>query len=711
MPGTERNPAPTTTPTLPTTVFQRDWYWLNSQVGRVRHGLDVEQGEGEADFWEAVDRGDVDSLRSVLSVEDPSAFHSVLPLLSQWRRERQQQQVVGTWRYHVKWERAFFRQGHPVLQGRWLVFTQPGGVGTDLIAALSDRNIDVRLVDPSLDRREVVDELSAAENVSGILSVSNDVGATLRLVQALVEVGNLSPVWCLTTGAVSAGGTSAIDPYAAQVWGFGRVVALEHPSMWGGLVDMPTSVDDRVLDNLVAVLAGAEDQVAIRTDGVYARRLTHAPAARAGHGWKPRGTVLITGGTGGLGGHVARWLAQVDEVERIVLASRSGLGATGAREIVSELAALGVDVVVESCDVTDRDAMESLIEACPPDAVVHAAGIPGSFQSVAELDPLGFEAELSAKVMGAAHLHELLTGRTLDAFVLFSSIAGIWGSAGQAAYATANSFLDALAEYRHAQNLPALAVAWGPWEGAGMLSDSERKERILRSGLRAMAPDTAVAALAETTRQAEPSAVVADTDWNQFIPLFVARRRSTLFATLPEANEALALQDPQELSSPLNDFRTRLAGLETAARMALLTDLVREEVAQVLGISDTAAVPAARAFKEAGFDSLTSVELRNRLATRTGVSLPVTLVFDHPTPNQVATYLHEQLIGAAVGDDRSPAPAVVAGDQDDPVVIVGMGVRLPGGVGSPQELWELVAEGRDAVSLFPDNRGWDVEGL
>ncbi|MDX2710144.1 SDR family NAD(P)-dependent oxidoreductase, partial [Streptomyces sp. PA03-6a] len=586
MPGTERNPAPTTTPTLPTTVFQRDWYWLNSQVGRVRHGLDVEQGEGEADFWEAVDRGDVDSLRSVLSVEDPSAFHSVLPLLSQWRRERQQQQVVGTWRYHVKWERAFFRQGHPALQGRWLVFAQPGGVGTDLIAALSDRNIDVRLVDPSLDRREVVDELSAAENVSGILSVSNDVGATLRLVQALVEVGNLSPVWCLTTGAVSAGGTSAIDPYAAQVWGFGRVVALEHPSMWGGLVDMPTSVDDRVLDNLVAVLAGAEDQVAIRTDGVYARRLTHAPAARAGHGWKPRGTVLITGGTGGLGGHVARWLAQVDEVERIVLASRSGLGATGAREIVSELAALGVDVVVESCDVTDRDAMESLIEACPPDAVVHAAGIPGSFQSVAELDPLEFEAELSAKVMGAAHLHELLTGRTLDAFVLFSSIAGIWGSAGQAAYATANSFLDALAEYRHAQNLPALAVAWGPWEGAGMLSDSERKERILRSGLRAMAPDTAVAALAETTRQAEPSAVVADTDWNQFIPLFVARRRSTLFATLPEANEALALQDPQELSSPLNDFRTRLAGLETAARMALLTDLVREEVAQVLGISD-----------------------------------------------------------------------------------------------------------------------------
>ncbi|MYU18282.1 SDR family NAD(P)-dependent oxidoreductase, partial [Streptomyces sp. SID8361] len=232
--------------------------------------------------------------------------------------------------------------------------------------------------------------------------------------------------------------------YASAVWGLGRVIGLEYPDRWGGLIDLPMEADAPVGALLAGVLAGhtGEDQVAIRTAGAWGARLTRAtPGADTFAAWRGRGAALITGGTGALGGHVARWLSGTG-VEHIVLTSRRGMATPGATDLVTELEELGVQVTVAACDVADRDAVATLLATIPDlRVVVHAAGVP-SWGALDSLAPDEFEESVRSKVAGAANLDALLADAELDAFVLFSSVAGVWGSGSQSAYAAANAFLD-----------------------------------------------------------------------------------------------------------------------------------------------------------------------------------------------------------------------------------------------------------------------------
>ncbi|MGC9382696.1 type I polyketide synthase, partial [Streptomyces sp. MH13] len=725
---------------LPTYAFQREHYWLESGTPDAAD-VAAPADSVEARFWESVERNDVAALTAELGVDADQPLTALLPALSSWRRQSREQSTVDGWRYRVTWkpvpEPAVAR-----LTGTWLLavphtLTGPDGQWAAAVErTLTDRGADVRRVavvqgddDMRADLTVCMREALADEPaVSGVVSLSTPSGTaagsvvtTLGVVQALGDAEVTAPLWCVTRGAVAAGRSERLEnPAQAAVWGLGRVTALEHGERWGGLVDLPGTddVDDRALARLAGVLAGdaAEDQVAVRPGGLFARRLVRArPADTAvAREWRPRGTVLVTGGTGALGGHVARWLAG-NGAEHLVLVSRRGIEAPGAAELRDELTALGAEVTVAACDVADRDALAALLGTVPANrpltAVVHTAAVLDD-GVIEALTPEQVEAVLRVKVDATLHLHELTCDLDLSAFVLFSSFAATFGAPGQGNYAPGNAFLDAFAEHRRAAGLPATAIAWGPW-GDGGMAEGAVGDRMRRHGVIEMDPERAVAALQHALDRDETTLTVADMEWKRFVLAFTSGRSRPLLHDLPEARAAAESirADATEGAGDAGEFARRIAGQPAAEQERQLLDLVRTAVAAVLGYAGPEAVEAGRAFKELGFDSLTSVELRNRLVAASGLKLPPTLVFDYPTATVLARYLREEMFGRD-GEAKFavPTPSAAALDSE-PVAIVAMACRFPGGVRTPEELWQLLVSDGDALSQFPADRGWDVEAL
>ncbi|MET9701333.1 type I polyketide synthase, partial [Streptomyces sp. NPDC006529] len=414
---------------------------------------------------------------------------------------------------------------------------------------------------------------------------------------------------------------------------------------------------------------------------------------------------LVTGGTGALGGRVARWLAGAG-VERLVLTSRRGPDAPGVAELVADL---GVDVSVVACDVSDREALRELLasEGGALTAVVHTAGVLDDGVLDA-LTPERFKSVLRAKATSALNLHELTVelGIELDAFVLFSSVTGTWGTAGQANYAAANAYLDALAEQRRAAGLAATSIAWGPWAEGGMAADGVLEARMRRGGVPPMNAESAVSAMERALAANDTAVCVVDVDWDRFAPGFTSVRPGKLLAELPEARAVFTAPKVEESGHALAQ---QLAGLSAVEKDRLLLDLVRREVAAVLGHTGVENIGVGRAFKELGFDSLTAVELRNRLGAATHLRLAATLIYDYPTSADLAKYLRGELLGIEAAVATS-TPALAASD-DDPIAVVAMSCRFPGGVRTPEDLWRLLATGSDAIGEFPADRGWDAEEL
>ncbi|SEB92775.1 Acyl transferase domain-containing protein [Streptomyces melanosporofaciens] len=642
---------------------------------------------------------------------------------------------VDGWRYQVAWKPLSLGSAGR-LSGVWLVAAPAEDTAADawtdgVVRTLTERGAEVRRLDLAAeDRAGIAERLRTAADggaVAGVLSLlaTGDTDAllpTAALVQAMGDAAIDAPLWCATRGAVSTGRQGElVDPARAQVWGLGRVAALELPDRWGGLVDLPETMTDRVLSRLAVVLAGAgdEDQIAVRASGVFGRRLARATARQmaGSEGWSARGTVLVTGGTGALGGQVARWL--IDKgAEHVVLTSRRGLDAPGAAELRDELAATGARITVAACDVADREALAGLLADLPAElpltAVVHAAGVldDGILES---LTPERFASVLRAKADAALALDELTRELDLSAFVLFSSTSGTVGAAGQANYAAANAFLDALAQRRRAEGLPATSIAWGPWAAGGMAADEALEQRMRRAGMPPMDADLAIDALQRALDLGDAAVTVADVDWDRFAPGFTAGRPSPLLADLPEVRQAAARgaatatgeTAPVETASAL---ARRLLGLPEAERHRALLDLVRTHVAEVLGHADVSDISAERAFREIGFDSLTAVELRNGLNAATDLRLPATLIYDYPTPLALADHLFAELLGGQVAVTGGASPVAGVAD-DDPIAIVAMSCRFPGGVRSPEELWQLLVSGTDAIVDMPADRGWDLRTL
>ncbi|MFJ6200097.1 type I polyketide synthase [Micromonospora sp. NPDC092111] len=635
---------------LPTYAFQHQRYWIEP-------GTTAGTGDDDTDsgFWDAVERGDTGLLADGLGV-DTGVVDEVLPGLAAWRSRQRDVSTVDGWRYRVVWRSTELPAG-PELTGTWWLVAPAALAGDPRVRAVADRlaarGADVHTVTGT--------DLTGRETPTGVVSLlalddtPDDTGAglsvgvtdTVALVQALTATDFAGRLWCLTAGGVAVDRFEEL-PHAAQgaLWGLGTVLSLEYPHTWGGLVDLPADWTDGHLDRLVDVLAdGAEDQVAVRTAGVLARRLVRWPAVGTPERrWQPTGTVLVTGGTGGIGGHLTEWLL-THGARRVVLASRRGMAAPGAADLVARHP--GVDVV--ACDVADRDAVAALLAEIGDEltAVFHAAGVLHQERSLPETTPEEFAAVCRAKVLGAVHLDALLADRPLAAFVLFSSGAAVWGSAGQAGYATANAYLDALAQQRRGHGRTATSVAWGSWAGGGM-ADGEATAHLRRQGTPPMDPRLAVQALRQALDHDESHLVVADIDWARFAPVYTLARPRPLLAALPDANPETEPVTPAG-AAPTADLAGRLAAMASPDRLDTVLALVRDQVAAVLGYASGGDVDPERAFKEAGFDSLTAVELRNRLATETALRLPATLVFDHPTPTELAQQLLTELVPEDAG--------------------------------------------------------------
>ena len=737
---------------------------------------------GLSEMW--VRGGGVDWQRVYESPARPPARRVELPAYA-FQRERywlQPERVVAAgaeqWRYRVQWTPVGER-GVGVLAGTWPVIVPtmgsdhaPSAEVAEIAAALAARGARPVVVEVASDSgrqalaeclRGVLAEqsagvaatedhglLAAGEGgvaVGGVLSLqalgepsraaAGDRGCgaadLLVLAQALTDAGVDAPLWWATRGAVAvAPGEQLLAPEQAMAWGLGRVVGLEQPGRWGGLVDLPAELDARTLGRLCDALAGlgGEDELAVRGGATFARRLVRAPSegraqegraqegraqeGRAQEAYTPRGTVLVTGGTGALGAHVARWLAGAG-AEDILLTSRRGLDAPGAAELLEELEQLGARVRVAACDVADRAQLQGVLEAVPGErplsAIFHVAGVSHD-DPIERLSVERLEQVLAGKARGAWHLHELTDGLELDAFVLFSSIAGVLGSGGQGAYAAGNAFLDALAELRRGRGLVARSIAWGAWAGAGMADGTG--DALSRRGIRAMPASAALGALRDALAGDERWTVVADLDWERYALTYTSARARPLIGEVPEVREALrealVAPEPDRAGEPL---ARQLAGVPEGERERVVLELVRSRAAAVLGHASARAIPPERAFKELGLDSLAGVELARELRAATGLQLPATLVFDHPTAMALAGHVLAQATGQrATIQVVGPAVAGI----EEPVAIVGIGCRYPGPAGtgsvrSAEELWELLASGGDAIGGFPVDRGWDLEGL
>ncbi|HEV3289792.1 MAG TPA: SDR family NAD(P)-dependent oxidoreductase, partial [Streptosporangiaceae bacterium] len=423
------------------------------------------------------------------------------------------------------------------------------------------------------------------------------------------------------------------------------------------------------------------------------------------------GPVLVTGGTGTLGGLVARHLAAGHGVRELVLASRRGPVAPGAARLVAGLAAAGAGVRVAACDVADRAAAAGLVQwagrAHPLAGVVHLAGELAD-ATIGVLDDRRLERALAPKVAGAWNLHEATASTDLAAFVVFSSAAGVLGSPGQGNYAAANAFLDALAALRHRYGLPALSLAWGLWEQAsemtGHLGQADLA-RMRRAGFAPLSSARAMELLDAGLGGASPAVLAVRIDTGTLTAQARRGELPALLRGLVRGPVRTASEGPEP-----GGLAARLAGLDAAARHDLVLQLIQAQAAAVIGHATPQAIDPGTPFRDLGYDSLTAVELRNRLGEVTGLRLPATLVFDYPTPSVLAAYVHDRM-APEMRTAEATVPAVAAGPGVESVAVVGVGCRFPGGAGSAEELWELIATGRDAVGGFPADRGWDVEGI
>ncbi|MFF3155621.1 SDR family NAD(P)-dependent oxidoreductase [Streptomyces sp. NPDC057910] len=520
-----------------------------------------------------------------------------------------------------------------------------------------------------------------------------------------------TPLLVLTRGAVNVSAAEPVDLAQAPVWGLVRSAQAEHP---GRIVladlDATARDDDPALP--ASLIATGEPELAVREGQLLAPRLVApaAPDAVAAAPWTGDGSVLVTGGTGGLGALVARHLVVEHGVRHLVLVSRRGSAAPGAAELAGELAALGAEVSVVAADVSDRAQVAGVLAGIaaghPLTAVVHTAGIVDD-ALVASLTGERLDTVLRPKADAAWHLHELTRDLDLKAFVLFSSAAGHLDGAGQGNYAAANVFLDALAHHRATLGLPATSLAWGLWtgdQGMGARLDAAALRRINRLGLVPLGPEESLALLDTALTSGHAAHVPVRVDRQALAarpggpPPLLSRLVHTPARPLAASAPGAAGTDP---------LTRALAGRPATERAEALLDLVRHQVAGVLGHDSIADVAATRAFSELGFDSLAAVELRNQLKTATGLRLPATLIFDYPNPKALAEHLAARLTGDGATADRGPARPAAPVRDDEPIAIISMSCRFPGGVSTPEELWQLVSQGRDAVTPWPTDRGWD----
>ena len=590
------------------------------------------------------------------------------------------QAASGTRVLEINWDEVAAPTGE--LGGEWVVIPDRAGLGNLVSAGLRAHGGSI-VSEPGLDCRGVIymRGLDGGEPEA----VISDAMQTVQGLLARPE----TPIYVVTRGACQVNDTDTVDPTQAALWGLGRGFAQERPDRWGGLVDLGGGNEIAAILAELAVPEG--EQAAWRGGARHVARLEETELSISHIQIDPGGTYLVTGGLGGLGMRVAEWLF-AQGARKLALTSRRG----GRPESVERLQSAGAEVQVFAADVGDPIAMQAVfVQLEDLKGVVHAAGVVERI-GLDELSDDSLQGQLQAKVAGSRVLDALTRDMDLDFFVLFSSVSALWGGRGLTAYATANAFEDGIAHARTAAGRPALSLGWGVWADGGMATADEQKD-LARLGLYALKPDSALGRMGALLGHNGHYAV-ADVDWERLRPVLEVRKPAPLFSKLGVPDNGVSVGDAE--------LTTLLAATPSAERRAVLIDAIRGEVRRVAELDSDHFVPLDKGFFDIGLDSIMVVEMKGHLEGRLGRSLPATLLIDRPDIARLVDWLLEDL---DLGDARAQAAAsAVAIATDEPVAVVGMACRYPGGASTPGLLWQLLTSGRDAVDQVPADR-WDID--
>ncbi|MBM7846591.1 type I polyketide synthase [Herpetosiphon giganteus] len=637
--------------------------------------------------------------------------------------QRQRPNLNG-WLHTIVWQAADVAVNAAPLNQHWLLLVADQATAEKFAAALSPSAIRLsvvssqqvkqttiqQLVDPNQPFDKVIDARRIERHelpLTGDSLEANAVIEVLALIQQLIQFPNQPKLWLLTQSANQVVATDQLNPFQAALWGLGRSFALEHPHYWGGLLDLdraasPTSIVATLLAN------DGEDQVAIRGTQRFVCRMQAAQTS-VGQTFNLDGAAryAITGGLGFIGLQLAEWLVE-HGARDITLISRRAFPAAASwdstehplaiQQTIHSLKTLvsrGVQIQTVALDLADQTAIEQWLASNtkPLRGIIHAAGImqPKELQTLTADD---LWSVMHGKVFGAWNLLQRATN--LDFWISCSSVAGIWGLAGNAAYAAANAALDALTLAYRTPQLNAISIAWGPWDG-GMINHSSKD--MSQIGLHLIKPNLAKAALTHIFNSDQAHSLVANADWQTLVGAYAARARRPIFdsLSLPLGELGTSKNEPS-----VNPRYSQLANLPSAEQTQQLEQLIQQWVAEILGF--TSLPSRITGFFDLGMDSLMAVELRRRIEGEFAIALPSTLAFDYPTVISLAKYLQETLFFAANTPAINPTVAMAS---NEPIAVIGMACRLPGGANTPEALWELLQTGADAIRHVPAER-WNM---
>ncbi|NEQ49336.1 MAG: type I polyketide synthase [Leptolyngbya sp. SIO3F4] len=703
------DPIPVQRVPLPTYPFERQRYWLDSAPKPAP--LPISQ---QSAVLSLLANGKITQLTTTLQSQlalppdESKVLPKVLEALVQQHRQQAAVMAPSESLYAVEWQ----KQSLPTVVSSeveavnsWVILTDQQGIGQQLAQQLQEQGAIVAVVYPGDEYRQlgpltwevnpindattvlqaIAQKLPGPRRVLHLwaLDMPTDIrhseresicqqgcGSLLRWVQAITKYQeNNWQLWLITQGATPAAATLT-NLAATTLWGMGQVIALEHPDLMGGLIDLPPQPTTSDLERLLADIqfTSGEDRIAYRYGQRYVARLTTCHPQMMSHTppITSMGTYWITGGLGALGLKLAGWL--VSQGARHLVLSGRRVPTMEAATTIHQLRQHGATVISLTADVTNESDLKQVLEVIrttlpPLRGVIHAAGTV-SYETLNSLTWEKFSTVLQPKVIGVWLLHNLTEAMDLDYFIVFSSIASVWGSAGQAHYAAANAFLDGLAHYRQQQNQPGLSVNWGPWDGGGMTTP-EAQAKLMEMGIMPLVPDQALANLAQLLQQSKPQMTVANVQWSRFRAVYELRRSAPLLDQMP----LMALDDsttvPETSASPV--LRQRLEEiLPLAARREQLVAALQTEVGQVLGLSTDRVADVNSGFFDMGMDSLMAIDLKNRLEGTLGVNLPGTLIFECPTIIHLADHLIENVLEWTTDlGSANPVVEISAGGLED----------------------------------------------
>ncbi|WP_276575477.1 SDR family NAD(P)-dependent oxidoreductase, partial [Bradyrhizobium monzae] len=722
---------------LPTYAFQRQRYWVEAEKP---HQAEAKNGV-DARFWEAVQSGSMERVEQLLQLPEGGQrehLSALLPALNNWYAHTEAESTVDGWCYEDQWQRMTASISSAPTDGAcWLVRGQWFDVahlerlqealrvqGT-IVECLTVNEATARLradadsADAPLPRAVVYlaetlpPRSSVAEQKPWLRATSDAVMLAQSISQR--QDASTTRLWLCTPHALRIRDDDApAAPYLQALWGLGRTLSLELPSSFGGLADFGPA-DDVTLRRIAATFLSAETaggEFALRGQHLWTRKLHHAPSrtgSKPATKWDPQGTILITGGTGALGSFLSHWLADRG-AQHLILTSRRGEQAPGAADLVVALADKGCRAEVRACDVGDSAAVDALVrELTSSDAgrpaLRHIFHLAGDVIDVPlnELTPEAIEKEQGAKLGGAWALHDSVQrwGSELASFVLYGSAAGFLGNYGQSAYSAANAGLTGLVHLRRSRGLPATIIHWGAWADVGMAANPNAEALLRRRGGSFMKPELCLLGLERALDDGRAELAVFDVDWARTSEL--AGRFNPLLSELPEM-QAARTSGADNVNGHAHNLRTELQKLTVRERRSRVLSLVRDLVAVVLGINEPQSLATEVGFAELGLDSLMAVEVRNRLAKQTGLSVPATLAFDHPNLKAVSEWVLDAL-ELADGSRKPETPTVVRyGEASGALAIIGVGLRFPGGAEDLSSFWQVLSSGVDTLGPIPAER-------